>query len=115
MSAKYTPGPLIVKVDDKWPFRINTFDASGEIVFCRDMPSYSTRQETAQQAMSGAYMGKHAVDAVILNELAFADEVLRASAPELLEALKELEAKPEHTGSWLKARAAIAKATGGTA
>jgi len=37
---------------------------------------------------------------------------LIAAAPDLLEALLELDAKPEHTISWLKARAAIAKATG---
>lgn len=37
---------------------------------------------------------------------------LIAAAPELLAALKELDAKPEHTNSWLKARAAIAKAEG---
>jgi hypothetical protein len=30
----------------------------------------------------------------------------------LLEALKELDEKPEHTSSWLRARAAIAKAEG---
>lgn len=40
---------------------------------------------------------------------------LVAAAPELLEALLELDAKPEHTSSWLKAQAAIAKATGGAA
>jgi len=37
---------------------------------------------------------------------------LHAVNAQLLEALEELDAKPEHTGSWLKARAAIAKATG---
>jgi hypothetical protein len=30
----------------------------------------------------------------------------------LLEALKELDEKPEHTSSWLRARAAIARAEG---
>lgn len=32
---------------------------------------------------------------------------------ELLDALKELDEKPEHTSSWLRARAAIVKAEGG--
>lgn len=43
---------------------------------------------------------------------ACANARLIAAAPELLEALKELDAKPEYTSSWIKARAAIAKATG---
>lgn len=43
-----------------------------------------------------------------------ANASLIAAAPDLLEALQELDAKPEYTSSWLKARAAIAKATGET-
>ena len=41
-----------------------------------------------------------------------ADLLLIAAAPDLLEALQELDARPEYTSSWLKASAAIAKATG---
>ena len=37
---------------------------------------------------------------------------LHEANQELLAALKELDAKPEYTSSWLKARAAIAKAEG---
>ena len=117
MSA-HTPGPLTVKVADKWPFRIETFDAAGELVFCRDMPCYSTKQKSAKECMDGLYLGDLAEHAASVNAKAVADEVLRAAAPELLEALKDLRAAIKSRGvistvkALSKAGAAIAKVTG---
>ena len=45
-------------------------------------------------------------------EMQLANARLIASAPELLEALQNLDANPELTSAWLQASAAIAKATG---
>jgi len=114
-KTTHTPGPLIVKIDKSWPFRIRTLDASGNCVFSRDMPCYSTMQRTKEHVMSGKYMDdpKAAADAV---EQAVADEVLHAAAPDLLTALKNI-LESHLAGNVIgadvrEAQEAIAKATG---
>ena len=85
----HTPGPWVV----------DPTVSSGEVMTPRgyaihEHPTYSSIKDTKEIR---------------------ANARLIAAAPDLLEALQELHAKPEHTSSWLKASAAIAKATGGAA
>lgn len=127
--SKYTPGPLKVSIWPKWPFYIDTFDQSGELVFRREMPMYSTKQKTAEEAMAGTHMDKYADQACKANARALADEVLRALAPELLTMVarltNSLPLKADmHAAGWEQceidealdaqsaAHALIAKATG---
>ena len=115
--SKYTAGPLKVSIWPEWPFYIHTFDRSGELVFRREMPMYSTKQKTAEEAMAGAHMGKYADQACETNARALADEVLRASAPELLAALRLAVLQNSHdmllTGEEIRfCESAIAKALG---
>lgn len=91
MSAKHTPGPLVVRVSKKWPFYIETFDAGGKIVFSTNMPCQSSADKTPEQAIDcvnfdHADRNKFAE----VNRRAVADDVLRAAAPELLDALQAL-------------------------
>ena len=125
-AAKYTPGPLFVSVENKWPFRIVTKNSAGEVVFSHDMPSHSTSHRNAAEALAGKGLDPE-WNAAERNAQALADEVLRAAAPELLEAceaLIEWDAREnDHKASFdermalfrlafIKARAAIEKATG---
>jgi hypothetical protein len=115
-ESKHTPGPLTVKVNDKWPYNIETFNAAGDVVFSRDLPCNGTGQKSAQEAMAGVGMpadwnaGKH-------NARALADEVLRAAAPDMLEtlqAVRDYVVTMKGMGHEYQAMidAAIAKATG---
>lgn len=117
--SSYTRGPLTVSVWPEWPFYIDTHDENGGLVFRTSMPMYSTKQKTVGDVLTGAYMGKYTDEAIRTNARALADEVLRANAPELLEALRLLEqAFMSHT-RWngtppkevVAARDLIAKAT----
>lgn len=101
MNYKFegTAGPLHVTVSDKWPFRICTHNADGEVVFSRDMPAYSTSQKSAKQALDGLRMGEMAEEAKEANHKALADEILRAAAPELFEALKAILGPAEVMGA----------------
>lgn len=116
--SKYTAGPLTVSVWPQWPFYIDTHDNFGQLVFRRDMPMSSTKQGTVVEVMAGAYMGKYASEAFEINARALADEVLRAAAPELREALQDLLEMLPQFGVPLSdpkrraAEAAIAKAIG---
>lgn len=110
--SNYTPGPLFVSVEDKWPFSIVTTNSAGTVVFKRDMPCNSTSHRNAKDAIAAVdtpaeWFGAEA------NARAIADETLRAAAPDLLEALQALLPGAEAMG-WdtTKARAAINKATG---
>jgi hypothetical protein len=85
--SNHTPGPLKVEIENCWPFRIQTFDAAGNVVFSRDLPSNSTAHQNAQEAMAGFGLPPE-WEAAKHNLRAFADEVLRASAPDLLAALE---------------------------
>lgn len=115
MSAKHTPGPLTVSVEDQWPFRIVTKNAAGEVVFASDMPCHSTAHKNAAQALAG-YGLDPSWKAAENNARAVADEVLRAAAPELLAALidcREALRRCNAAGELAVVDAAIAKATGG--
>lgn len=81
----HTPGPLFVTVVNEWPFTIQTKNENGEIVFSRGMPCFSTSQKSAAEALAGNGIDPE-WDAAGLNKQALADEVLRAAAPELLDA-----------------------------
>jgi len=114
--SKHTQGPLMVSVREKWPFRIVTTNSSGDVVFSRDLPCRSTQHRNAAEAMAGMDMPAD-WKAAENNARALADEVLRAAAPELLEALIRLarqvgENRPV-SGALKEAEDAIAKATGG--
>lgn len=90
MTTSHTPGPLTVRVDDELPFTIRTFNSSGECIFARDMPAWSTNQTSSAQAMRGAGLLQDKDAAIAANRRAVADETLRAAAPDLLDALKAL-------------------------
>lgn len=89
MSAQHTPGPWVVR--------------NGNEIFC------GRKRVCHVNAAS-----KGALNMFDDRMVAEANARLIAASTDLLEALQELDAKPEHTSSWLKARAAIAKATGET-
>ena len=121
MTVKHTPGPLTVSVNNKWPFKIVTKNADGEIVFATDLPCYSTSHECAADAIDGVGLPAE-WNAAEMNARAIADEVLRSAAPDLLDALQtivEVISNTEYgeidrTLAVKDARAAIAKATGKT-
>jgi hypothetical protein len=129
-EARHTPGPLFVSVENLWPFNIVTKNADGEMVFSNRMPCYSTEHKNAAEAISGKDMNPE-WEAEKHNRRAIADEVLRAAAPELLDACKSAMPKgicltnkniPDSTvipvdftvGELRKIAAAIAKATWAT-
>ena len=88
---KHTPGPLTVKITDKWPFRIETFDENGNVVFSRDLPAHSSKDKTPNEAVNCLNFPHDQREQWSQeNHKALADEVLRAAAPELLKALIDL-------------------------
>ena len=113
-EAKHTKGPLFVSVENLWPFNIVTKNSEGEVVFSKGMPCYSTSQKNAAEAISGKRMNPE-YEAERHNRRAIADEVLRAAAPDLLEACKVAFDQTCSVGrpkDWEQLRAAIEKATG---
>jgi len=127
-EAKHTPGPLTVSVNDKWPFKIVTKNAEGEVVFQTDLPIYSTSHNCAADAIYGVGLPAE-WNSAEMNARAIADEVVRAAAPDLLAALQGIlgyfdsgnsvsvsQATIKASSDEVKAaRAPIAKATGGAA
>lgn len=123
-AAKHTPGPLVVSVETEWPFKIVTKNAAGDVVFADDMPCHSTSHKSVADVMAGTGIDPK-WNAPENNARAVADAVLRAAAPELLEALREVlkhekwhaavadEVTPAARAAIKQADAAIAKATGG--
>jgi len=122
----HTPGPLTVKVSDKWPFDIETIGADGLVKFVTRMPCNSTSDGSAKDAIECKnFKQSEREEYSAINRRAVADDVLRAAAPELLEALiwamdsarisytQRIKGQNEHYCDMVdKARAAIAKATG---
>ena len=112
--SKHTPGPLYVSIEEKWPFSILTKNKDGEIIFSESMPCYSTSHKNAKQAIEGHRM-PHDWHAEERNREAIANAVLRAAAPDLLEALQNALPCLQEYGignQYEKACAAIAKAEG---
>lgn len=90
MSA-YTKGPLTVKVTERWPFNIETLDAEGDVIFSTRMPCNSTRDKSADDAINCVnFPGDKRAEYAAINRRAVADDVLRAAAPDLLEALESV-------------------------
>lgn len=91
MSAKHTPGPLIVRQPESFPFDIQIVDSNGDVVFRESRYAYATKQETVKDVMQGHGFPFNQRDAVIeANERQLADARLRAAAPDLLDALNEM-------------------------
>ena len=87
----HTPGPLTVKVSDKWPFDIETIGADGLVKFVTRMPFHSTSDRRAEDAIECKnFKQSEREEYSAINRRAIADDVLRAAAPELLEALQKL-------------------------
>ena len=110
--SKHTPGPLFVVQPEKWPFDIQTIDASGNVVFSERRMAYGSNQKTVADVMHGHGFKDKRDEAVEWNARQLADAYLRAAAPELLEALVAL-IECDHTTNelWQAARDAVAKAT----
>ena len=89
LNVNFTSGPLTVKIDNKWPFDIKTYDASHEVVAVSSMPAYTTRQTTSKECMTGRFM-TYQYEARELNQRCYADQVLRATAPEMFDLLHEI-------------------------
>jgi hypothetical protein len=103
MSTKHTPGPLTVRVDGQLPFRIKTYNEKGEVVFSTEMPCYSAADKCAADAI--ACRSRNRVDraqAAAINHRAVANEVVRAAAPELLDALQRTAKHCEAYADWIK-------------
>lgn len=116
----HTTGPLIVSISDKWPFDIVTTNANGDIVFTTRMPCHSSADKTKEDAIECKHF-KHAEREKYsaVNKLAISDDVLRAAAPDLFDALQALidmdvsyQRGPKVEQAVDNARAAISKATG---
>lgn len=92
MNTKFTKGPLTVRMANSWPWNIETVDAAGKVVFTRDIPCHSSSDKTAEEALLCRNLPKSMSrkDFAEINARALADEHVRASAPELYEALELL-------------------------
>ena len=91
MNAQHTPGPLYVKMDENWPFNINTFNAVGDLVFVEKLPCHSTRDESPQEALDCVnFVHENREEYSEANHRALADAILRAAAPDLLAMIQEL-------------------------
>lgn len=104
MKTDYTDGPLQVELTLRG---INTLNQKGEVVFQRDWPCHSSKDTTVEERRGCVFFPFKQVDECAeLNELAIADEVLRASAPDLLHVLESLEnddnSIPEFAWKWIK-------------
>ena len=88
--SEHTPGPLHVAQDDQWPFAIRICRADSSTVQRIDLPYYSTRQESAAEAMAGRHLnGDDRELAVRLNSEAMANALLWAGSHDLLAALRK--------------------------
>lgn len=123
MSTKHTPGPLRVIPHEKKPWILQTIDNDGNVVHERFLPYFSATDKTFNDVMNCANFpapwSKEATPTYNsdycsgLNRRAHADEILRAAAPEMLEALKHIVKYGILSSNGLKmANAAITKAKG---
>ena len=105
----HTPGPWVGMVNGKFDSDHDWCAEDTKAESSEYAPIWAGGKVIALVVNSGNFCGLKAHPSIEANA------ALIAAAPDLLEALQELHAKPEHTSSWLKASAAIAKATGGAA
>lgn len=118
-EPKFTPGPLFVRQPERWPFDVEIVDASGEVISRESRHSYNSKQETIEDVMTAYRMRSpgdpnFAEECIAANQKQLANAYLRAAAPDLFDALKEIIDTPwlGGKGGFHKARAAIAKALG---
>ena len=121
--SKHTPGPLSVSFGTKWPFEILIVNESGAVVDRQSLPCHSSKDKTFEEALNcWNFKASEQEEYAAINKRAVADAYLRAAAPDLLEALQDVDALWMHHSiahcdgkiSPLHAKviAAIAKATG---
>ena len=123
MISKYTPGPLSVSFGNKWPFEILISNESGAVVYRERLPCNSSKDKNFEEALNCRnFKASDQEEYAAINHRAVADAYLRAAAPDLLEALQDVDdlwahhsiahgdgkISPLHE----KVIAAIAKATG---
>ena len=117
-AFKHTPGPLSAAWQEQWPFGIVAVDATGNEVWNERPHCFSSTSKTLQDHLDCVGFEPEDRDrcrAILQRQ--FADAVLRAAAPELLDVLREYAMlgggkctiSKAHAE---KARAAIAKALG---
>lgn len=97
--SKHTPGPLTVRQSEQWPFDIQIVDESGNVVFQESRYAYGTGQKTIEDVMTGYGFTKDRDAVIESNERQLADAMLRAAAPELLEAARLAWQEMCHTTS----------------
>jgi hypothetical protein len=91
MNTKFTKGPLTARMSNEWPWKIETVDSAGEVVFTRPLPCHSSDDKSADAALRCLnFDAKDRERCAEINARAFADEHVRASAPELYAALDNL-------------------------
>ena len=113
--TKHTPGPLSVSFGTKWPFDILIVNQSGDVVHRELLPCHSSKDKNFEEALNcWNFKASEQEEYAAINKRAVADAYLRAAAPDLLEALKQIAGNdPYHQSSAGRiARAAIARATG---
>lgn len=123
-GVKHTPGPLTVRVSERWPYDIETMNSDGRVVFSDRMPAHSTAMRSHNDLWKGeGFPAREREEVVELNRRAVADATIRAAAPDLLEAAQNFirwaeEPADDSVGmareqGWIEqARAAIARARG---
>jgi len=119
-TPAFTPGPLNLKINEKWPFDMDTIDANGKCVFATPMPCHSTLDKSFEEALNCLNFkdSQEREQGKVANHRALADEYLRAAAPDLFYALQTLigpiEGMQANLDAAKAARAALKKATGET-
>ena len=123
MTTKYTTGPLSVSFGTKWPFEILIINESGAVIYRESLPCHSSKDNNFEEALNcWNFKASEQEKYAEINHRAVADAYLRAAAPDLLDALQDVDAlwmhhsiahgdgkiSPLHE----KVIAAIAKATG---
>lgn len=114
-----TKGKLMVRVSEDYPFPIETYDEEGNVVFVTNFPTSSSSWKSLKDVLNAKgwdwdEMSKD--DVAKANQKALANEVLRASAPELLKNLIRCVDRLEENGmgemmAVKKAKEEIEKAT----
>ena len=93
MNTKFTKGPLTARMSNEWPWKIETVDSAGEVVFTRPLPCHSSDDKSADAALRCLnFDAKDRERCAEVNARALADEHVRASAPELYDALEQIAA-----------------------